>query len=266
MDEPERSPSQRRFSDKEIQAILARAAELQRRRGAREAGGSQDSDSASGVSLAELQSVAREAGIDPALIREAAVELDHRPPSGRFSIFLGENRTQQARRHLDAKLSEEDLEELLVTLDTVAGEAGHGTVSRSTLSWSTDTAIAMRNGYQTRVQVRSNRRGTDISARTELGNLAGGLFGGLTGGFGVGGGLGVGLGVGLDTLNSVPFAVLVPIGFIGAAYLLARTIYGAIARHRRRRNTQIVEELAAAAQDLTDHPPGSGPNAPTPPR
>jgi hypothetical protein len=263
MDQAERSSSsERRFSDREIQAILSRAAELQRRRGNRS--DSPDGSEPSGVSLAELQSVATEAGLDPALVQQAATELEYRGARGRTSPLLGERTLQESRRHLDAQLTEEDLQELLVTLDTVAGEAGQGTVSRSTLSWSTDTAIAMRNGYHTRVQVRSTRKGTDISARTELGNLAGGLYGGLTGGFGLGGGLGVGLGVGLETLNSVPFAVLVPIGFIGAAYLLARTIFGAIARHRRRRNTHIVEELASAAEDLSGEAPDAAGESPAP--
>ena len=108
-------------------------------------------------------------------------------------------------------------------------EAGRGHVSRSTLSWATDTAIAMGNGYQPRVKVRSTRRGTDISVRTDLGNLAGGLHGGFMGGVG---------------------------------YILARSIFTGIARRRRRRNRLIADELVAAAEDLQAPPPDSTAPAP----
>lgn len=260
MEEQDESLLKRRFSDEEIRAILTRAAELQRRQGgARSSGEGDSADESSGTSLEELQGVAREAGLDPALIREAAAELDQRPVQGVGSRFLGEASSQTLQGHVDAILQEEDLEELLVTLDAVAGEAGQGHVSRSTLSWATDTAIAMRNGYQTRVQVRSTRRGTDISVRTDLGNLAGGLYGGLMGGVGLGAGLGIGLGVGLETLGSPAFAVLFPLGMVGVGYLLARSIFTGIARRRRRRNRLIVDELVAAAEDLQAPPDSTSP-------
>ncbi|MFW5728506.1 MAG: hypothetical protein ACOCYG_02480 [Spirochaetota bacterium] len=243
----------RRFSEKEIQAILARAGELQRRRSNR-GDESADDSSEGGISLEELQSVAREVGIDPGLVRQAGVELEHRPSRSGLATFLGEQPTQEERRRLEGKLSEDDLEELPATLDSVMGEAGQGRVSRSTLSWPTDPITAMRNGFQTRLRVRSTRKGTEITLRNELGNMAGGLFGGLMGGVGLGAGLGVGLGVGLENAYSAAFIVLVPLGFPAGSYILARGIFTTIARARRHRLRHIADELIDSAESLLAEP------------
>ena len=256
MEQDANSGRTRRFSEKEIQAILARAGELQRRRGS-SSDESGEEASEGGISLEELQSVAREVGIDPGLVRQAAGELEHRPPRSGLAAFLGDQPTQEERRDLEGKLSEDDLEELLVTLDGLMGEAGQGSVSRSTLSWSTDPVIAMRNGFQTRLRVRSTRRGTEITLRNELGNMAGGLFGGLMGGVGLGAGLGVGLGVGLENAYSASFIVMVPLAFLAGSYLLARGIFSAVARTRRRRLRRIADELADSAESLLDDTAGA---------
>ncbi len=67
----------RRFSDKEVALIIKRAAELQA------AGGEED---ASGMSLAEVEQVANEAGIDPFLVRRAASDYARQPATPEPSV------------------------------------------------------------------------------------------------------------------------------------------------------------------------------------
>ena len=69
----------RRYSEKEAGTILRKAAEMQR--------AEPTATDPSGFSLAELEEVAREAGIDPAVVRSAAAELDV-PAAENFSAAL----------------------------------------------------------------------------------------------------------------------------------------------------------------------------------
>jgi hypothetical protein len=253
MDNENDALSRRRFSEGDLRAILARAAELQQ-------GGVSDSadeaSGANGVSLAELEEVGRDVGIDPSLIRQAARDVSERGTAdagtGPVAAFLGAPPRREERRDLDVSLSQDDLQDLLVHLDAAMGEAGQGMVSRSTLSWSTDAAVAMRNGMQTSVRIYTGPKGSSIRVVNDMSNAAGGLFGGLMGGVGLGAGLGIGLGVGLETLESVPFAILTPVLLLGASYVLARTIFTGIFRGRRRKLTRTADELAATAQSLSE--------------
>ena len=60
---------ERKFNDEEVALIIKRAAELQQTEQAQQ-------DPGSALSLTEVEEIAREAGIDPKLIRRAAVGLD----------------------------------------------------------------------------------------------------------------------------------------------------------------------------------------------
>jgi hypothetical protein len=86
MTDPTPQPS-RRFSEKEVAHIIKRASELQQEEA--------PAESSSGMSLAELEQVAREAGLDPALVRRAATDLDTRVSDRPASRFIGAPTTLQ---------------------------------------------------------------------------------------------------------------------------------------------------------------------------
>ena len=70
-------PLPRVYGEKEIGQILKRATDLQHEE--------PSAPSAAGVTLAELEDIAAEAGIDPVYLRRAAMEVDSGvadPPSG----------------------------------------------------------------------------------------------------------------------------------------------------------------------------------------
>lgn len=98
----------RTYSEKEIAALLQRTAQLQ-------AENAEGQDGArEGLSLTELEAVARDAGLDPQFLHQAALELSH--SGGRT---LGKNRTRthvRVDRVLPAELSEEEWEDVIFAL------------------------------------------------------------------------------------------------------------------------------------------------------
>jgi hypothetical protein len=69
---------ERTYSDSEVALVLKRAAELEQRRG---------SPRGEGLTLAQLEDIAREAGLDPSLVAEAALELDAGPLAHGGTLF-----------------------------------------------------------------------------------------------------------------------------------------------------------------------------------
>src|SRR5262245_13697463 len=92
----------RRFNDREVAAIIKRATELQQTEPVETERG--------GLSLSEVEQIAREAGIDGSLIRRAANEIDQRPVPTAVSPFLGSPTHLLLERTIDGEISEADFE------------------------------------------------------------------------------------------------------------------------------------------------------------
>ena len=235
-------PVEHRYDDQESARIIKRALEIQQTERPGEGG-------ASGLSLTELEGIARESGIDPELIRRAAHELSAESagrPGTAARLFFGGPIRSAAAASLRSEVSPELLESLLVPLPTITGDAGTGSVVGRTLMWNSDTLAAMRNGRSLSITVRPRAGGTEVRVEDNLSGIAGGLFGGIVGGMGLGGGLGLGLGIGL--LGSPLFAALVPIGVFAGAWLLARRIFALVRRYRKRREARILETIRTALE------------------
>ena len=136
-------------------------------------------------------------------------------------------------------------------------EHGQASLIGHTLTWRASTT---QNDRSTQVTVSSRQGKTQIRIEERLHGIAGGLFGGIMGGVGGGLGLGIGLGVGIEVLGSVAFAVAWPAGVIGLSYMLARGIFGSIARRRRRilrelldRITEFVAQTATSPTPALEH-------------
>lgn len=110
-----------RFDEQQIGAILQKAAEMQ---SSLAPGADQ-----SGLTLAELQKVASEVGIEPHLVERAAKE-----------VVLGGSQTSAAAGMLDktieGELSEEGWEEIVASLRHSVGLPGTSTVQGLTREWS----------------------------------------------------------------------------------------------------------------------------------
>jgi hypothetical protein len=98
--------TERRFDDDEVARIFARATETQRDQS--RALARQD-----GMTLAELQAIGKEAGIDPALVAQAAREVDQPAPPKTPTVIgipIGVARTVELGR----RLSDDEWERLVV--------------------------------------------------------------------------------------------------------------------------------------------------------
>lgn len=230
------SESERRFSDDEARDIIKRALQLQHR-------GSEEASSPDGLSLSELESIAEDVGVSAELVRRAAAEVETGEAAVGRSRFLGATTTPSETVAVDRPIGEEELQELLISLPSITGDDGTGNAHRRSLSWATNSVVAMRTGRSLRITAHGSESGAVIRVREELGQVAAGLFGGLTGGVGLGAGFGVGFGVGLGALGSPLFAALVPIGFIGGSYFLARAIFRAVSRARKRHLRRIAARI-----------------------
>lgn len=231
-------PKDTSYDDRQSARIIRRALELQKDEGAAGHGHA-------GLSLEDLEAIGRESGIGPDFIRRAALELASEEPNGGARLarsFLG-HPIRSKTTVPSARAAKATLEELLVSLASITGDMGSGSIVGQTLTWNSDAAIAVRSGRSLSVIVRPASSGTEVCVESNIGGTAGGLFGGLMGGLGLGAGLGVGMGIGIGLLGSLAFTLVVPIGFLAASWLLARGIFSLVFRHRRRRDGRIAERI-----------------------
>jgi hypothetical protein len=240
---PDRKPS-RRYSDDEVQRLLNRAAEL-------ETQGPGLPMRTEGSTLADIESIAEEAGINPALVRQAARELESGStvltvPPPLSGGFLGAPTVFELEHTVRGEASQLTLERLVPILQRASDGLGQPSLLSKTLTWISQDSSKTRT---LQVSVSVGRGETRISIEERYGNLAGGLFAGIMGGGGTGIGLGVGFGVGLGALGSVAFAALFPIGIMGAAYALSRSIYRHTVQGRIRVVTKLMKELVATVED-----------------
>lgn len=223
----------RRYSDEEVARLLKRATELQRYDPVQ--------PTRDGLTLGELESIAREAGIDPSLLRRAANELDGEPRRSGFApVFLGDETTLVVERTFEGELSPDRLEELVPIVNAAANATGQLSSVGRTLNFSSTTGGNHPRSIQ--IMVSSRNGETRLRIEERYGPVAGALFGGILGGGGGGLGFGLGLAIG-QSLGSLALSIALPAGAVGGAYLLARTIYRKVVGDRRKAATRLVEQV-----------------------
>jgi hypothetical protein len=131
------------------------------------------------------------------------------------------------------------------------GEVGSASTIGRSLQWTVQSAARRRVSTRTVQVTISPRNGrTTIRIEERLAGLAGGLFGGLMGGLGGGSG-GISAGIGLGVLHSAAAVAGIWGSVIAGSYLLARTIFGRIARGRgdalQNLMARLVEHVSATA-------------------
>jgi len=235
--------SSRRYNEKEVADIIKRASELQQVESTAE--------STSGMSLTELEQVAREAGLDPALVRRAATDLDTRVTDQNPSPFIGAPTNLALERTIDGEVPVDEYETLVLEIQRELGGVGQASMLGRSLVWTTQGTGRRRASTRTvQVTVTPRNGRTTIHIEEPLGQLAGGLFGGLMGGLG-GGTSGIAMGIGMGVFHSAPIAFGLIGGMVSGSYLLARTIFGRVVRDRgermQRLMSRIAEHVAATA-------------------
>jgi hypothetical protein len=247
MTSPDRTPAPRQYTDKEVGLILRRATELQR--------AEPTAPNPTGFTLAELEEIAAEAGIDPHMLRRAARDLESKRPSTLGGKLAGAPTLIQLERIVVGEYPAEHLDELIPVIQVAAAGQGQASAVGGTLTWSSRTDSKLSSQQ---VLVSANNGETLIRIEERYSELAGALFGGIMGG--VGGGAGFGLGGGLGgALGSVALGVLFPLILIPGSYFLARAIFSAQVAKRQRAAEGLMEELVERVRHQVQQalPPGS---------
>jgi hypothetical protein len=235
MTDPNQLPS-RRYNEKEVADIIKRASELQQFESTAE--------STTGMSLTELEQVAREAGLDPSLVRRAATDLDTRVSDRKPSAFIGAPTNLVLERTIDGEMPVDEYEPLVLEIQRELGGVGQASTLGRSLVWTMHGVDRRRVSTRTvQVTVTPRNGRTTIRMEEPLSQLAGGLFGGLMGGLG-GGTSGIAMGIGMGVFHSVPIAVGLIGGFVASSYVLARMIFGRVVRGRGERMQRLMSRLA----------------------
>ncbi|NJD20708.1 MAG: hypothetical protein FIA95_15665 [Gemmatimonadetes bacterium] len=118
--------TERRFTDEEVAIILRDAAEPPT--------GTRRARDADGLTLGQLEEIAREVGMDPARIREAAGTLVlHR--SGRRLPFFGTPVAPAFEREIQGAVPTGDLAGLVTTIRRILGRRGIGSSEFGAFEW-----------------------------------------------------------------------------------------------------------------------------------
>ena len=226
----------RRYSEEEVSEMLKHATDLQ----AEETGSRPGSSG--GMTLAEIQEIASEVGIEPRHLQTAAARLDHPEPSGLGVALAGGPLVVSVERVVPGEMREDDFARIVPDIQRVSTGHGNATLVGSTLTYSAETGQKQRT---LQVVVSSQDGQTLIRAEERLHGLAGALFGGLVGGGGTGLGIGMGVPLGLEALGSTFLAFAIPATIITGCYALARTIMKRTTRRRHEALSALVDQIAA---------------------
>lgn len=227
----------RKFNDEEVALIIKRAAEFQQTEQVA-------SESSTALTLGEVEQIAKEAGIDPMLIRRAALSLDSPSTVNRPSIWAGAPTRLVFERVVDGEVSPEAFETLIDEVRRSFNDNGVPSVLGRSLAWTSSFRGGRRRGYGRQIDVNIVPRGgvTTIRVEEELRNLAGGLFGGLVGGGG-GGTTGISIGLGMEVFHSVAIAGLIWVAVAASFYTLARTIFSHQSAKREKELASLIDRL-----------------------
>jgi hypothetical protein len=230
-------PDGRKFNDQEVALIIKRAAELQQSE-------QLEQEPANAMTLGEIEQIAREAGIDPQLIRRAAQGLDRPAAVNRPSPWLGSPSRLVFERVVDGEVPVEEFESLVNEVRRTFGENGVPSVLGRTLAWTSTVTSNRRHQHGRAIDVSVTSRGglTTIRVEEELRILATSVFAPLVAGGGSAT-LGLVLPLGLSVFQSMPAAAALWAGTFGGLVVLARTIFGRITSRREDQLRDLAQRL-----------------------
>jgi hypothetical protein len=227
---------ERQYNEEEVALIIKRAAELQQTE-------QTEQEPSTALSLNEVEQIAKEAGIDPRLIRRAALGLDQPAQTNRPSAWLGAPTRLVFERVVEGEVPTEEFEGLVAEVRRTLGQNGIPSVLGRSLAWSS-TMAGRRRAQGRNVDVSIVPRGgvTTIRVEEEMRNIAGALVGGIVGGAG-GGTSGAVIGGSMAAWHSAPISVGLLAFSISFFYMLARTIYNGIAVKREKELSELIGRL-----------------------
>jgi len=228
-----------RYSDREVAQILRRAVALQEKQGA---------GTGRGLSLEEMKEVAREVGVDPRFVVEAAHTLARSAAAGGNRVLGGPTR-MNAVQVLEQRFRMVQMAGVIEELRHVTGHHGRAAQLADSIEWyGKDSLGAMhvsvsRVGGETRVRVMGNRTEAAAVLYSIGGSIAvivAGIVGGALSQFG-------------------PAAVALGVaGFTGASLLALRSAWSHYARRWDQRVRSTLGSVVNVLRDTGDEPGHKG--------
>ncbi|MBS2024204.1 MAG: hypothetical protein JST92_17520 [Deltaproteobacteria bacterium] len=220
------------YTEEQVTEILRRTAQLERGRAVTKPA----------LTLAEVENIAREAGLDPSLVRIAAQSLGtDKEKHGFGARVFGEPITRVFERVVDGEISLADHEKLIADLRAAGRGGGRGNFHPPQIA-SVGRTLTFASGF-VEIDISPRNGKTLIRVKVTMTPLAGGLFGGLMCGSAV-----------VTTPPLIAFAANGHFGIAGAVagvlglwsgiYTLARTIFTYNARKEYKGAEQLADRLA----------------------
>lgn len=227
----------RRFSEADTDAILRRTAEL--------ASGSEPAAQSRGLTVDEMESLAREAGLSPDLVRQAAREVSLRS-SLQPSPWTGGPRRIGLERVIPGELSEAAWEGIVGEVQRTLGLPGFVSKVGRSRTWAALSQTGSPSSQRhVSVTVTGHDGNTVIRVDEPLAKMAGFVFGGLMGGLG-GGTAGIWFGIGMGVFHSLLLSVAGVLTTVCGSYALARPLFKRAAARRLAEHDAMLDRLAAA--------------------
>jgi len=232
----------RRYSEGEVRQIIGRAAEME----------ATNPTQSGAMTVGGVEALAAEVGIAPEAVQQAlqAVATPAAPPVPGANVvnpWIGGPTRIVCERAVDVELPDAEFPTMVDEIRRMLKQPGQVSQLGRTFSWTSSRGASSTRNLEVAISVRGGR--TVIMAHESLGTLIGGIFGGVGGGVG-GGGLGAVLPAGAALLGPAGVVLAIPL-WLATVYGLARTIYRRTVRSRTVEMEQLVERLAALAQELS---------------
>jgi len=238
--------SERHFTDQDVAQILQRASELDKQSG--------DLSLVRGLSLSELEGIAKDVGINPEMVSRAVAELG-RSQSGVPRALLGRSTTNHQTQVVPDELSRNALAELVSVVDQSVPAQGTIGEALGSVRWSSSDRILSRQ-----VVLRPSQRETLIRVEERYSDAVRGALHGIPAAYGTVFGLALGLeGIG-GIAPGLTFAAILG----SSGWALGRMIWNAISRRSRSRVDALTEKLTAEANRLADSAAAPESNLPSP--
>lgn len=237
-------PARRKYGDDEVQEIVRRATELEA------------TNPTGAMTMGGVEAIAREVGLAPELVREAARSL--RTPSSapvldnpqRWAKLIGGPTSLGFERIIEGELPETAFPDVVDEIRRTMQHVGQVSQLGRSFSWVMTRTAGRTRDVEVSVSVRHGF--TRINVRENLGPIIGATFGGIAGGVG-GGMMGPIIGVTVGGLGLAPIAILgiIPV-WLGSVYGLARTVYKRTTKKKEAEFVQLVDRLEDVIRELIE--------------
>jgi hypothetical protein len=239
--------TERRFTDREIGLILKRAVEFE------EGSPAPGLPSARGLSLRELQEVARETGIDARSVGRAVAEMESRrglePPS-----IWGPSGVRREVRLLEGQMSREVVGELMRVVDQGVDAPGTVVEALGGVRWTSDARV-----LSTQVSVEPSGEDTLLRVEEHFSDTIRGPLHGIWGSLG----LVSGLAYGFITWNlALPLAIALTAITAMLGWAIGDLSWRLISTGNQRRVRRLMDNLTEEASRILSNPLGPPPGTP----